>query len=295
MKAAQPDQSPEAWTIARVLGWAADDFRSRGHDTPRLEAELLLGHVLGLDRVRLIVEHGRPLSTQELGAYRELIKRRRAREPVAYILGQREFYGLSFRVDSRALIPRPDTEALVDVALERTRHRYMFGNMLDLCTGSGCVAIAFAKRRPTWRTTGIDLSEGAVALARDNALRLGAAFSASFAVGDLTAPLPSSARFDLVTANPPYIPTAEVARLDPDIKDFEPQLALDGGADGLDFVRRIVTEAVPRLAPDGVLALEVHYDQAARVAALFESAGLASIERRRDYGGHERVVSAVRA
>lgn len=285
----------EAWTIERVLRWAADDFRARDFPSPRLDAELLLADALGIDRVRLIIESKRPLSPEELGAFRERIRRRRSGEPVAYILGRREFYGLVLRVDRRVLIPRPDTEALVDVALERTEKRSMFGNALDLCTGSGCVAIAFAKRRPTWRVTAVDVSEDALALAQENALRQSVVFGMRFLRADVGQALGLGSRFDLVTANPPYIPSADIAQLDPAIRDFEPSLALDGGADGLDVIRRIVSQAPSRLEPGGVLATEVHFDQAARVAALMEEAGLSRIENRRDYGGHERVVSGVRA
>jgi release factor glutamine methyltransferase len=282
----------EAWTVERVLGFASDDFKSRGLDTPRLDAELLLCHVLGLDRVKLILECKRPLRSDELGRYRELIKRRRAREPIAYILGGREFYGHWFHVDSRVLIPRPDTETLVDVALVRTRDRSMFGDALDLCTGSGCVAIAFAKRRPTWRVSGTDLSEGAVQLARENALRLGAVLGVRFVAGDLSQAFGPDERFDLVTANPPYVPSADVDALEAGIRDYEPRLALDGGQDGMAVVRRIVEESRSRLRPGGVLALEVHYDQAVRVSEILQRAGFVDVERTKDYGGHERVVSA---
>lgn len=285
------DGGARPWTIARVLGWAADDFRNRGIESPRLEAEILLAHALGSDRIRLIVDSQRPLAPDELGRFRELIKRRRSGEPIAYILARREFFGLSFRVDRRALIPRPDSEALVEVALERTRSRYMYGRMLDLCTGSGCIAIAFAKQRPTWQVTALDASADAVDLAIENATRLGVAHAVRFGVGDLTAPLGANERFELVTANPPYIPTGELAGLDPGIRDFEPRAALDGGEDGLTVVRRLIAEAAPRLEPDGVLAIEVHFDQADRVSELLEKADLVAIERRKDYGGHERVVS----
>ena len=148
----------EPWTVARVLRWAAEDFGKRGITSARLDAELLLGRVLGLDRVHLLLESTRPLSDEELAAYRALIKRRRAFEPIAYILGEREFYALPIRVDRRVLIPRPDSETLVDVALSRTETRSMFGRALDLCTGSGCVAIAFAHQRPTWPVTASDVS-----------------------------------------------------------------------------------------------------------------------------------------
>lgn len=287
----RPDEATEPWTIGRVLAWATTDFRSRGMESARLDAELLLGLALGLDRIRLIVEHQRPLAPDELSRYRELIKRRRSGEPVAYILGVREFYGLPIRVDARVLIPRPDTETLVEVALERTQSRSMFGNALDLCTGSGCVAVAFAHARRTWRVTGVDASPDALAVARDNAQRLGLVPGVRFVDGDLFEPLGADERFELVTANPPYIPDAEVAELEPGIRDFEPRLALAGGSDGLSVIRRIVAGAPRHLSTGGVLALEVGHDQAGPVSELLEQAGLSSIERRRDYGGHERVVS----
>ncbi len=282
----------EAWTIARVLKWATDDFRGRGLESPRLDAELLLSLALGLDRVRLILEAARPLTPNELSSYRNLIKRRRAGEPIAYIRGEREFFGHAIHVTPAVLIPRPDTETLVEVALDRTRARSLYGTAVDLCSGSGCVAIAFAKERPTWRVTGVDVSEQAVAVARNNAERLSARAAFRFLVGDLFAPLGQAERFDLVTANPPYIPHADLADLDAGIRDFEPQLALDGGPDGLDVVRRIVAQAPERLTSGGVLALEIQYDQADRVSELMARAGLVDVERRRDYGGHERVVSA---
>ncbi|HVU05718.1 MAG TPA: peptide chain release factor N(5)-glutamine methyltransferase [Polyangiaceae bacterium] len=284
--------SAEPWTIAKVVAWATDDFRRRHIDSPRLDAELLLAKVLGVERIRLFVDHARELTPAELAAYRELIVRRRKSEPLAYILGEREFYGLPFRVDSRVLIPRPDTETLVDVALERTRHSSLHGALLDLCTGSGCVALAFSKKRPTWSVTGVDLSEGAVAVARDNAVRLGA--PVVFLVSDLDAVLAADERFDAVTANPPYIPTGDIPGLTEDIRGYEPGLALDGGKDGLDVVRRVVDVGAARLRPGGLLAMEVGHDQASRTAELLQARGFTAVERRRDYGGWERVVSGVR-
>ncbi len=285
----------ESWTIARVLSWATTDFKARGVDAPRLDAELLLALALGIDRIQLILQHQRPLEPAELSRYRDLIKRRRLGEPVSYLLGEREFYGLTIRVDPRVLIPRPDTETLVDVALERTRERSMYGRALDLCTGSGCVAIAFASRRPCWRTTAVDASAGAAEVARDNVVRLGFAWSVGVLDGDLFEPLADDARFELVTANPPYVPHGEIAALDAGIRDFEPRLALDGGDDGLTTARRIVAVGPSRLEPGGVLAVEVGAGQSDAVARLFEQAGFVAIERRRDYGGHERVVSGIRA
>jgi release factor glutamine methyltransferase len=282
----------DAWTIARVLRWAAEDFAKRKSPSPRLDAEVLLANALGTDRVRLVIESERELEPAELGLYRSLIERRRRGEPVAYILGRREFFGLNFVVDKRALVPRPDTETLVEVALERTRPRSQYGRALDLCTGSGCVAVAFAKTRPTWRVTATDISTDALSLAWENARRLGVAFSLATIPGDLFAPVENE-RFELVLANPPYIPSADIATLDPDVREFEPHHALDGGADGLDLVRAVVSSAPRHLVPGGVLAVEVGFDQAPRTRALFEAAGFTAIESRRDYGGHERVVSGI--
>lgn len=288
-------EDTESWTIGRVLRWAQEDFAKRGLSAPRLDAELLLGECLGLTRVQLIMDSGRPLLPEELSAYRGLIKRRRTGEPIAYILGEREFWGLKFRTDSRALIPRPDTETLVEVALERTRIRHSFGNALDLCTGSGCVAIALHKERPTWRVLGSDLSHDALALARENAIRLGAIWGLCWQASDLLESIPRANKFDLITANPPYIPSGEIAGLDADIREFEPGMALDGGADGMRFVERISRGALEYLKPGAVLAMELHHDQAQRTSELLESLGYVEVQRKKDYGGHERVVSAKRA
>jgi release factor glutamine methyltransferase len=274
-----------------VLTWAAQDFTTRGFACPGLDAELLLSHALNVDRIRLIVDSNVVLEPNQLLAVRTLIQRRRAGEPVAYILGQREFYGLEFRVDSRVLIPRPDTETLVEVALKRTESRALHGQALDLCTGSGCVAIALSRARTTWQLIATDVAPEALEAARHNAERLGA-HNLSLRQSDLFDQVEPAA-FDLITSNPPYIPSLEIAGLAPDIRSFEPHLALDGGEDGLRLIRRIVAQAKAFLAPGGVLALEVGAGQAREVTALFEAAGFIEIERQRDYGGHERVVSGV--
>ncbi|WP_437576516.1 peptide chain release factor N(5)-glutamine methyltransferase [Sorangium sp. So ce887] len=288
----KPDIEPqnEPWTIRRVIAWASGDLRKRGASSARLDAELLLGKVLGIDRVGLLIDADRPLTRDELAAYRELHQRRRAGEPVAYLLGVREFYGRPFRVDPRVLIPRPDTEILVEVGLARTRHLALSARVLDLCTGSGCVAVSLACERPTSRVLGIDISDGALAVARENALRLGAV-NAGFLRSDLFAGVPSGLRFDLITANPPYIPDQDVAALQIDIRGYEPHLALAGGPDGLAFTRRIVAGAPALLAGGGVLAVEVEAGKAGEVAELFAAAGFVDVTRSLDYGGHERVVS----
>jgi release factor glutamine methyltransferase len=288
-----PSERVEPWTIGKILEWATSDFRARGLPNPRLDAEVLLAFAVGENRVKLIVDRDRPLVPGELARFRELVKRRRASEPVAYLLGFREFYGRSFRVDRRVLVPRPDTETLVDVALARTAHASMSLRALDLCTGSGCVAVTIARERPTSRVHATDTSEDALSVARHNALRLGA-YNASFAQADLydgseARGVPT--RFDLVVANPPYIATAEIATLAADVREHEPRLALEGGAEGLDVLRRVVEGAPEHLVPGGTLAVEVGAGQSSAVEELFRARGLEDVRRARDYGGIERVVS----
>ncbi len=285
---------PKSWTIGSLVKWAAEDFRARGIENPRLDAELIVAHALGIDRTRVIIDANRPLEGPELAKLRELVKRRRAHEPIAYLRGEREFYGLRFRVDRRVLIPRPDTEVLVDVALERTRHVSLSMRMLDLCTGSGCVAVAVARQRPTAKILASDLSDDAIAVARANAYRLGA-YNVAFVKSDLFASIPPvyGGKVDIVTANPPYIPTSEIETLQPDIKEFEPRLALDGGVDGLDLVRRIARDAPARLVPGGVLALEIGAGESAATIAILEEHGFGDVRAHRDFGRIERVVSGV--
>lgn len=280
---------PDVWTISAVLAWAAEDFRARGIERPRLDAEVLLASALGVTRVQLVIDAQRPLVPAELASFRELVQRRRTHEPVAYLVGRREFYGRMFRVDRRVLIPRPDTETLVDVALARTRAVSMCMRALDLCTGSGCVAVTLGRERPTACVHATDASEGALAVARDNALRLGA-YNVSFEKGDLYEAVDPRCCFDLIVANPPYIASKEVETLTRDIRDFEPRVALDGGVDGLAVLRRIVEGAPRFLVEGGTLAVEVGAGEAEAVAELLVACGFASIGVTRDYAQIPRVV-----
>ncbi len=287
-------ESSDAWTIRKVLAWASDDLKKRGVSSPRLDAELLLGRVLRMDRVGLLIDADRPLAKEELGRYREMHQRRRAGEPVAYLLGVREFYGRPFLVDRRVLIPRPDTEHLVEVALARTRHLSLSARVLDLCTGSGCVAISLGRERPTTSVIGADVSPDALAVAAENVLRLGA-YNVGLICSDLFAALrPGRDRFDLITANPPYIAEGEIPSLAVDIRGYEPHLALGGGPDGLDLLRRIVAEAPPFLAEGGALAVEIGSDQGEAVQGIFAAQGYLDVSVQRDYGGLDRVVSGRR-
>jgi release factor glutamine methyltransferase len=282
----------KTWTIGSLVKWATEDFRARGIEQPRLDAEILVAFALGIDRTRVIIDGARPLEPEELSLLRGLVKRRRSHEPIAYLRGEREFYGRPFRVDARVLIPRPDTEALVDVALARSAHVSLSMRQLDLCTGSGCVAITMARQRPTASVLASDLSPDALRVARENAMRLGA-YNVGFVESDLFTRMDPRVRFDVITANPPYIASSEIASLMPDVRDFEPRLALDGGEDGLDLVRRIVEEAPAYLAKDGLLALEIGAGEADATRACLAARGYRDIVVDRDYGKIERVVSGL--
>ncbi len=277
------------WTIARMLRWMQDDFAGRGIDNPRLDAELLLAKALGVERIRLYLELERPLAGDELDAVRALVKRRRTREPVAYILGHRDFWGRRFVVTPSVLIPRPDTETVVEQALERLAPDAN-GRVIDLCTGSGCVAISLACERPDLRVVATDVSSEALSVARENAGRLGA--QVRFVEGDLFAG--EEGPFDLVAANPPYVRQDELAALQPEVAEHEPTLALAAGPTGLEIYQRLVPAAFERLRPGGHLLLEVGAGQASPVGALLATVGFAGVTAHKDLAGHERVVAGQR-
>ena len=279
--------SEQPWTVRRVLGWTTQHFEKLGLDSPRLTAELLLAHLLHISRVRLYTDLERPLEASELAAYRGLIARRAAGEPTSYLTGSREFYGRTFAVDARVLVPRPETELLVEAVLQAFP-RDAEVRVLDLCTGSGCVGITLALERPRARVLATDASPGAVEVARANAAALGPADRFEARLGDLLAPVEGEPPFDVVVANPPYVPTGELPTLSPEVRR-EPPLALDGGADGLDVVRRIAEEAPRRLVPGGLLALEIGDGQGPAVHSLLEAAGYGSVRIERDLARHDRL------
>jgi len=288
--------SKASWTILEVLQWTTARFQERGLGSPRLDAELLAAHAFGLTRVQLYTQFDRPLLGPELAAFRELVKRRQAGEPVAYLTGRKEFWSLDLAVDKRVLIPRPDTETTVEEALDRLRARpaEQPPRIADVGTGSGAIALALAKNLPQAAVFACDVSPDALAVARDNALRLGLAVT--FLEGNLAEPLRAHGPFDLIAANLPYVRAGDIAGLAPEVRS-EPWLALDGGDDGLDLVRALVAAAPELLAPGGALVLEIGEGQAAATAALCRAAGLEDVRARADLGGIDRVVSglAVRA
>jgi release factor glutamine methyltransferase len=303
---------PARWTVLEVIRWTVARFTERDLATPRLDAELLVAHALGLPRLQLYVQFDRPLLPDELAAIRALIKRRQAGESVAYLVGKKEFWGLEFAVDARVLVPRPDTETLIEVARERLAGPLSAAEpvagevgipvgvpevvktprVADVGTGSGAIALTLAKLFPAAAVFAVDISPGALEVARGNAERLG--LVVTFVEGDLGAPLVAQAPFSLLVANLPYIPSGELAGLPAEVR-VEPVLALDGGPDGLALVRRLVLEAPALLVPGGVLALEIGAGQAPATSELLRAAGFSDVQTRRDLGGVERVVSGVKA
>jgi release factor glutamine methyltransferase len=273
------------WTSLDVLAWTQKRFAERGLPSPRLDAEVLLAHALSTTRVALYTAFDKPLEEGELAAYRELIRRRLAGEPVAYVVGEQEFWSLPLLVDPRVLVPRRDTETLVEVAL---RLAPAARRVADIGTGSGAIVLALLKELPEAVAIAVDSSEGALEVARANAARHGLAARVTFVRGDLLAP--TDGVFDLVVSNPPYVPRGDLAGLAPEVRR-EPQAALDGGPDGLELLRRLPMEARARLAPGGVLAVEHGFDQGAAVRAIFEAAGFAGVATARDLAGQERVTS----
>jgi len=276
----------EPWTIGSLLQWTTQYFRDKGVDNPRLDADVLLSFLLGKDRLYLYVHFDQPMQQAELAAYRAMVKRRAARTPVAYITGQKEFMGLEFHVSPAVLIPRPDTEVLVEAAAARLTG-LADGMILDVGAGSGAVLIGTLARLPACQGVGTDISPAALAVAKANADRLLNSGQASFCQADL---FPNEAvLFDAILSNPPYITVAEMATLAPEVLQ-EPELALCGGKDGLDFYRRLVDGGLARLKPDGFMAVEVGAGQAAVVAELAVQAGWRTERIIPDYAGIERVV-----
>lgn len=280
------------WTTLSVLDWTSKRFTDAGIGGARLEAQLLLAQVLQCTRIQLYTAFDKPLGEDELAAYRALIKRRLAGEPVAYLLGEHEFWGLPLFVDPSVLVPRPDTETVIEVAKALLPEPARPRRVLDLCTGSGAIALALAKELPGATVIATDVSPEAVVIARRNAERNGLTDRIEVRQGDLFAPV-AGEWFDLIASNPPYIETAVIPTLSAEVLR-EPRLALDGGADGLVFYDRITAAALAHLAPGGVLVVEHGYDQAETVAARFRAAGLEEVALVHDLGKNPRVTSGRR-
>jgi release factor glutamine methyltransferase len=288
-----------AWTLLELVREAAAYLARKGISSPRLDAELLMAHVLGCGRVDLYLRFDQPVAQGELDRFRELLLRRGKREPVAYILGNREFWSLGFRVNPKVLIPRPETETLVELALGELRRAVGEGPLpvraLELGTGCGAVAIALARELgPSVSWVATDISREALDVARCNARELGVEALIQFLEGDLWDPLdPEGRQFRLILSNPPYVPTSCIERLEPEISCYEPRQALDGGQDGLVLVRRILEGAPLRLDSKGMLLMELGEGQSQAVE------GILGRDRRwrrwgwgLDLGGRPRVLWA---
>ncbi len=287
---------PKAPTVRDALREAIAFLSQAGVESARIDAEVLLGSALSSGREALYANLEKPLEAQSRARLRELLQRRARREPVAYILGKKEFWSLEFLVNRDVLVPRPETESVVELALEVASK--FSGKLpitiLDLGTGSGAIAISLAKELKQSEVWATDISSGALEIARGNAGRQGVEKRIRFLPGDGFEPVRSQgAFFDLVVSNPPYVRRRELQNLPPEVREWEPRLALDGGEDGLEFLRRIVREAFLYLAEGGFVALEVGDGLAREVAALFASAGgYSEISAHRDLSGKDRVVVA---
>ena len=284
--------TPESWTVARLLEWTTGRFKERGIDSPRLEAEILLACALGIRRIDLYVRHDQIVDDAGRARFRDMVRRRQEGCPTAHIVGKKEFYSLDFAVSPATLIPRPDTELLVDEALRQAKP-LTDPLIADIGTGTGCVAVALAHRLPKARIVAVDISPEALETARGNATRLGVADRVDFRLGDLLAPL-AGLRPDLIVSNPPYIPTKDIAGLDPGVRDHEPALALDGGPDGLRVIERLAEQALSLLAPGGRLLVEIGAGQEEGARGVLTRAGFTVESVRKDGGGHPRVVRAGR-
>jgi release factor glutamine methyltransferase len=300
-------------TVLEVIQRSSDFLARKGVDSPRLQVELLLAHVLQMPRMKLYLNFERPLTESELGTLRGLVKRRGEREPLQHIVGSTSFCGMEIAVNRDVLIPRPETELLAEEAWKFVLAATEFPSprpsplngrgegegglppvVLDFGTGSGCLALAIAAKCPQAAVHAMDISEAALKIARENALRLGLGERVLFHAGDGFNALPDGAGFDLIVSNPPYIPSAEIETLQQEVRDHDPRLALDGGEDGLDFYRRLAAEAGPRLKPGGRLMLEHGDGQGGAVAELLTQHGWTVESVLKDYSGRGRILIARR-
>ncbi len=277
-------------TVLEIIKRTTEFLEKRGVEGARLNSELLIGHALGLKRMQLYLQFERPLTEPELEKIRPLVKRRSNREPLQYIVGETDFSGLRLKVDRRALIPRPETEYLIELVLGRMTAPP--AAILDLGTGTGAIALVLATKYPAAAVTAVDQSADALALARENAETLGLTARVNFTQSDWFAALPPDARYGLIVANPPYLSDAEVREAQPEVKDYEPLAALSAGENGAADLERIIREARRHLAPDGLLACETGISQHTQLLPLIAAAGYVRIESLKDLTGRERYLLA---
>ena len=271
---AEAPPTAEEWTVRRVLEWTIGHLKKHGSDTARLDAEVLLAYARGCSRIQLYTAYDEILPEAARQKMRDLVKRRVNAEPVAYLVGTKEFYSLAFEVTRDVLIPRPDTELLVMETLRLVKE-IQTPSILELGVGSGCISTAIAVNHKSARVVGVELHPPTLQVAQRNLERHKVSERVELRLGDLFGPLKQGEQFDVLVSNPPYVPTAEIETLAPNVKNHEPHRALDGGPEGLDFIRRIVTEAPIFIKPGGWVLIEFSPEQADAVLALFTQAGSA--------------------
>jgi len=293
--------SSAAWTVGRLLQWTTDYLKRHGSDSPRLDAEVLLAEVLHCARIELYTRFDEEPDEAVRAAFRALVQRRAQGEPVAYLVGRREFYSLSFRVSPAVLIPRSETELLVVAVLDCAKNsavEHVAGRevwVADVGTGSGAIAVCLAKHLSRCRVMATDISPTALAVARENAAAHGVAERIEFFEGDLLSPLPPEQQFDFIVSNPPYVSTAEWAQLAPEVRRYEPQTALLAGEKGTEVIERLIPQAAERLRPGGRLLLEISpmlHDAA--IALIAQDGRFAPGPTIKDFARLPRVVQAVR-
>ncbi len=289
---ARPGGAERVWTVGELLGWTEQFFADKGVESPRLEAQILLAHALGCERIHLYTRFEEPAPEDARTKFRELVRRRAEGCPVAYLVGRKEFYRLPFEVTPDVLIPRPATESLVLTALELAKP-LPAPHVLDIGTGSGCIAVSIAHQHRGASVVAVDVSDEALAVARRNAERHGVTDRVTFHTSDLFAALADSPPFDLILSNPPYIPAADLEQLAPEVRNHEPRQALDGGPNGLAVFDRLVAAAPAHLNPGGWLLVEIGADQGDAARRRVEAVpGLTFDRIVRDHEGHPRVVVA---
>ncbi|MGA2070757.1 MAG: peptide chain release factor N(5)-glutamine methyltransferase [Sedimentisphaerales bacterium] len=286
----------ESWTIQKLLSWVTEYFTGKGVESPRLSAEWLLSYALGLKRIELYTQFNKVVAQEQLSQLHELVKRAGAHEPIAYLTGNKEFYSLEFEITKDCLIPRPETELLVERAIEFLRTRSGEQFICDLCTGCGCVAVAIARNFADCRIVATDISDAALAVAGKNVAKHGLMNRIKLLQGDLFEPVIAGlgpAKFDLIVCNPPYVSEPEYEKLAPNVKDFEPKSALAAGQDGLDIIKRIIAETSRHLKPTGTLMLEIGNEQGNAVHKLLETAGcFDTVKIEKDYSNLDRLAVA---
>jgi len=284
----------QTWTIQKLLKWVTEYLAAKGIESPRLSAELLLSHVLALKRIELYTQFSKQVPQEQLDKLHDLVKRAGLYEPVAYLTGKTEFYSLEFDITADCMIPRPETELLVQRAIEFLRTRCGIQYVCDLCTGSGCIAVAIAKNFPEARVIATDISAAALEVAARNIEKHRLNERIRLLCGDLFEPIIKQLdvnQFDLIVCNPPYVSTAEYDKLDKNIKDYEPEFALLAGADGMDVYRRIFEKVDGFLKPNAALMLEIGYAQGPSVKELLEQNGsFAEIKIEKDFHDNDRIV-----